>query len=155
MYKHHLLSIIAVLVLLFLFLPLFLIVLTSFNSADTISLPLEGFSLRWFARVFKSRSLVSSLKTSLILAVVASCIGLVIGVFAALAITRKPGKLSEFFLNLFLSPRPDPRHRHRLRAVPVHGGQAGHPAGRRPVDRPPVGGASLYRSFDHRRPEGV
>jgi putative spermidine/putrescine transport system permease protein len=104
MYKHHLLSIIAVLVLLFLFLPLFLIVLTSFNSADTISLPLEGFSLRWFARVFKSRSLVSSLKTSLILAVVASCIGLVIGVFAALAITRKPGKLSDFFLNLFLSP---------------------------------------------------
>lgn len=104
MYKHRLLAFIAFIALAFLFLPLFLIVLTSFNSADTISLPLDGFSLEWFARVFKSRSLVSACKTSLSLAVLSSVIGLVIGTLASIAITRKPGHLSDFFLNLFLSP---------------------------------------------------
>ena len=104
MYKHRVLWLIAVISLLFLFIPLLLIVITSFNSADTISIPLDGFSLKWFARVFKSRSLVSSLKTSLALALVASFIGLVIGIFASIALTRCPGKLSNFLLSLFLSP---------------------------------------------------
>jgi len=104
MYKHHLLSVITIIACAFLFIPLLLIIITSFNSADTISIPLDGFSLSWFGKVFASRSLVSSLRTSLLLALLASCIGLVVGLMCAIAITRKPGKFSSFCLDLFLSP---------------------------------------------------
>lgn len=104
MYKHSVLKLLTLITLAFLFIPLLLIIVTSFNSASTISLPLEGFSLKWFAAVFDSRSLVSSLKSSLSLALWASLLGIVIGLFAAVAIVKRPGKLSSFLLSIFLSP---------------------------------------------------
>ena len=104
MYKHSVLKLLTLITLAFLFIPLLLIIVTSFNSASTISLPLEGFSLKWFAAVFDSRSLVSSLKSSLSLALWASLLGIVIGPFAAVAIVKKSGKLSSFLLSIFLSP---------------------------------------------------
>lgn len=104
MYKHSVLKLLTLITLAFLFIPLLLIIVTSFNSASTISLPLEGFSLKWFAAVFDSRSLVSSLKSSLSLALWASLLGIVIGLFAAVAIVKRSGKLSSFLLSIFLSP---------------------------------------------------
>lgn len=104
MYHHRLLRSIAIVTLAFLFVPLFLIVLTSFNSTDTISLPLEGFSLAWFSKVFASRSLMGSLKTSMLLGLLAASLGLVIGLFAAIALNKRKGKFSSFLLSLFLSP---------------------------------------------------
>lgn len=55
MYKHRLLKCIAIVVLTFVFIPLMLIVLTSFNTRNVIGLPTDGISFRWFAKVFKSR----------------------------------------------------------------------------------------------------
>jgi len=104
MYKHRLITIVAFLTFIFIFMPLILIIITSFNSADTISLPLSGFSLQWFAKVFKSRSLVQSFKNSLTLALVSSVVGIVIGLLAALAIVKRPSKVSNALLSIFLSP---------------------------------------------------
>ena len=104
MYKHRLLKCIAIVVLTFVFIPLMLIVLTSFNTRNVIGLPTDGISFRWFAKVFKSRSLMSGLKLSLSLGVGAAALGMVVGLFAAIAMNRRPGKLSEFFRNLFMMP---------------------------------------------------
>jgi putative spermidine/putrescine transport system permease protein len=104
MYKHRFLTVISYVVFAFIFLPLLLIVITSFNSADSITIPLEGFSLQWFGKVFQSRSLVSSLKNSLILAIVASVIGIVFGLVSSVALVKRPGKVSNFLLSVFLSP---------------------------------------------------
>ena len=104
MYRHRLITIVAWLTLAFIFLPLLLIVITSFNSADTIAIPLDGFSLQWFAKVFKSRSLVQSFKNSLTLALVSSAIGIVFGMFTSVALVKRPGKFSNMLLSLFLSP---------------------------------------------------
>lgn len=104
MYKHRFVTLIAILTLLFIFLPLVLIIVTSFNSANTISLPLQGFSLQWFSKVFKSRALVQSFKNSFILAFFASLAGIVIGLVASLALVKRPGRLSKALLSLFLSP---------------------------------------------------
>lgn len=104
MYKHRFVTLIAVLTLLFIFLPLVLIIVTSFNSANTISLPLQGFSLQWFSKVFKSRALVQSFKNSFILAFFASLAGIVIGLVASLALVKRPDRLSKALLSLFLSP---------------------------------------------------
>lgn len=104
MYKHRFVTLIAILTLLFIFLPLVLIIVTSFNSANTISLPLQGFSLQWFTKVFKSRALVQSFKNSFLLAFTASLVGIVIGLVASLALVKRPGRLSRALLSLFLSP---------------------------------------------------
>ncbi|OHD80908.1 MAG: spermidine/putrescine ABC transporter ATP-binding protein [Spirochaetes bacterium RIFOXYC1_FULL_54_7] len=104
MYKHRLVTIVAWLCFAFIFLPLILIVVTSFNSADSISLPLEGFSLQWFVKVFRSRSLVQSLKNSLVLALVSSTIGIVFGLLSSIALVKRPGKISTILLSIFLSP---------------------------------------------------
>lgn len=104
MYKHRFITIVAFLTFIFIFLPLILIVITSFNSADTISLPLSGFSLQWFAKVFKSRSLVQSFKNSLTLALVSSIVGILVGLLSAIAIVKKPSKVSDALLSIFLSP---------------------------------------------------
>jgi putative spermidine/putrescine transport system permease protein len=104
MYKHRFVALIAILTLLFIFLPLVLIIVTSFNSANTISLPLQGFSLQWFTKVFKSRALVQSFKNSFLLAFTASLVGIVIGLVASLALVKRPGRLSKALLSLFLSP---------------------------------------------------
>ncbi|MDT4761598.1 ABC transporter permease [Sphaerochaeta sp. PS] len=104
MYKHRFIALIAILTLAFIFLPLILIVITSFNSANTISIPLDGFSLQWFAKVFKSRSLMQSFKNSLTLALLASVIGIVIGLVASMALVKRPGKVSNTLLSIFLSP---------------------------------------------------
>ncbi|MFA6785202.1 MAG: ABC transporter permease, partial [Sphaerochaeta sp.] len=104
MYKHRFVTIIAFITFAFIFLPLILIIVTSFNSADTISLPLDGFSLQWFGKVFKSRSLVQSFKNSLALALVASFIGIFLGLLSSIALVKKPGKVSNALLSIFLSP---------------------------------------------------
>lgn len=104
MYKHRLLRCIAIVVLAFVFIPLLLIVLTSFNTSSAISLPKDGITLQWFGKVFKSRSLMAGLKLSLSLGVVAALLGLVVGLFAAIALQKRPGKLSEHIRNLFMLP---------------------------------------------------
>ncbi|AEV28707.1 ABC-type spermidine/putrescine transport system, permease component II [Sphaerochaeta pleomorpha str. Grapes] len=104
MYKHRFVAIVAWIVFAFIFLPLLLIVITSFNSADSITIPLEGFSLQWFGKVFQSRSLVSSFKNSLILALLASIIGIAFGLASSVALVKRPGKLSNLLLSIFLSP---------------------------------------------------
>ncbi len=104
MYRHRLLKCIAIVVLTFVFIPLMLIVLTSFNTGNVIGLPTDGITFRWFGRVFKSRSLMSGLRLSLALGVVAAALGMVVGLFAAIAMNKRPGRLSEFFRNLFMMP---------------------------------------------------
>jgi putative spermidine/putrescine transport system permease protein len=104
MYRHRVVTVIAWLCFLFILLPLALVIITSFNSADKISLPLDGFSLQWFARVFKSRSLVQSLKNSFTLAMASSLIGIVLGIFSSIALVKRPGKISNLLLSIFLSP---------------------------------------------------
>ncbi len=104
MYKHRLLKCIAILVLAFVFIPLLLIVLTSFNRQSAIGLPTQGLSFAWFGKVFKSRSLMGGLKLSLSLGFVAALLGLIVGLFAAIALNKHPGRLSDFIRDLFLMP---------------------------------------------------
>ncbi len=104
MYKHIFLTALSIIVLAFLFIPLILIVITAFNSAATISIPLSGFSLKWFASVFKSRSLTTSLISSLRLALIAAVLGIIIGLFAAVAIVKRSNKASSLLLSFFMSP---------------------------------------------------
>ncbi len=59
----------SILVIIYLFFPVGIIILFSFNSTPAVSFPIRGFSLRWYIEVIESPVFQSALKNSLIVAV--------------------------------------------------------------------------------------
>ena len=82
------LSAIAVLVFVFVYMPLFVILVMSFNAGRTLSWPPSGFSTQWWAKAFDNEGVRSALLTSVELAVIATAIALILGTLAALALAR-------------------------------------------------------------------
>jgi len=66
------------LTLFFLYAPLAIVVLFSFNSTRTYS-SFQGFSLEWYVKLLANETIVNAIYNSLTLAVVSSCLATVIG----------------------------------------------------------------------------
>ncbi|MHA7270696.1 ABC transporter permease [Arthrobacter sp. HLT1-20] len=82
------LGIITALVLLFIYAPLLLVVVNSFNADRTFGWPPKGFTLEWWGRAFESEGVREALVTSLWVAVVSTIISLVLGTLLSLALQR-------------------------------------------------------------------
>ena len=84
--------------------PLLFVVVTAFTSGSTLRFPPEGWSLRWFSEAVTYQPFMTSLVSSLQLAVLAAVFALGLGVPVALAIHRGrlPGK--SLLEGMFLSP---------------------------------------------------
>lgn len=104
MRKNKFLTVYACLVFGFLFLPLAIIAVTAFNTAPTISFPISGFTFKWFANVFATKSFLSGFQLSFMLAIVATLIALLVGVPAAYALSRNSVKGKKLLKSFFLSP---------------------------------------------------
>ncbi len=91
-------------VLLFLYLPIVMLVLFSFNDSSVTSFPLAGFTWRWYQAVLANEQMLRALGNSLIVASAATAITLSLGTLAALALDRYdvPGK--GLFQNAILLP---------------------------------------------------
>lgn len=89
---------------LFLLAPLIIIAILSFNSANTLSLPLEGFSFRWYEELFGNQSLMDGFKVSIVVGIIIAVVDLFIGVSVAYVIDRFefPGRSA--LSGLFLAP---------------------------------------------------
>lgn len=91
-------------VYLFLLGPLFIIVAASFGKAARLQFPPQQLSLHWFQNVFAVQAFMSALWVSVIIALGATAIALVLGIPATYAMSRFrfPGKAA--FNALFSSP---------------------------------------------------
>jgi putative spermidine/putrescine transport system permease protein len=78
----------AVLVLLFLFVPLLLILLYAFNSSNIETWPLPGLTTKWFAATWDDPEIRTSLLLSVQAGLAATGVALVLGSCAAFAIHR-------------------------------------------------------------------
>jgi putative spermidine/putrescine transport system permease protein len=78
----------ASLALLYILVPLIFVVWLAFFRQEIPSFPPEGYSLRWFAAILDQRKFVDGFRTSFEVGVLATLIGLALGVPAALAVTR-------------------------------------------------------------------
>ena len=74
-----------VLVLLFLYVPIFVLIVFSFNETKSRSV-FSGFTLDWYKRLFHNRIIISSLINTIIIASVASVVSTVLGTLAAIGI---------------------------------------------------------------------
>lgn len=84
----------AVLVLMFLILPVLVVIPISFSSSQYLDFPPRGFSLQWYERFLGSEEWTGALWTSVQAGILATLLACVLGTAAALALarTRFPGK---------------------------------------------------------------
>jgi spermidine/putrescine transport system permease protein len=82
------------LAVLFQFIPLWLLVVFSFNDSTNLTLPVHGWTLRWYRQILETDALISSFQTSVLVAVVSALIATAIGAVAGIALTRTrfPGR---------------------------------------------------------------
>ena len=78
----------------FMFLPVAVVVLLSFNSSQFGSFPMEGLSFRWFIRLWENDAIVRAFRVSIVLGALTSAISTIVGILASLALVRYrfPGK---------------------------------------------------------------
>lgn len=75
------------LVLFFLYIPIFVLIVFSFNETKSRSV-FSGFTLDWYIRLFNNRIIISSLINTIIIACVSSVISTVLGTLAAIGINN-------------------------------------------------------------------
>lgn len=101
---HWLFKVIAYSVFFFLVAPLLIVVVTSFGTKSTIEFPITGFTLDWYANVFKTPVFRQSAVTSLWIALISTATAMVIGVPATYYLSRFSTKGRHFLRQYFLSP---------------------------------------------------
>lgn len=93
-------------IMLFLYLPIFVLIAYSFNNGKTTVW--KGFTLKWYSELFKSKAIMSSLYNTLIIAVLASVIATVLGTLAALGIYNLKGFKKKLITNVSNIPIINP-----------------------------------------------
>lgn len=88
----------------FLYLPIWVLIIYSFNDNRTLTWPLTGFTWDWYKKMFANQALLEALGNSLYVAAGATALTLLVGIPAALALDRFnfPGKT--VFRRLLLLP---------------------------------------------------
>lgn len=92
------------LLLAFLFLPVAVVVLFSFNSEPSTSLPFTGFSLRWYEAAFADSRFTTSLGNSIKVAAVTAVFVAFVGANAAFALSRRPSRILNAFSAFVTAP---------------------------------------------------
>lgn len=77
-----------ILVYLFMFLPVGVVVLLSFNASQFGSFPMTGLSLRWFEELASNEAILRAFRTSILLGALTALISTTLGVLASLALVR-------------------------------------------------------------------
>lgn len=102
--KRHPLSVIySVLIFLFLYAPIFVLIVFSFNASKSRG-HWGGFSLRWYESLFKNSMLMDALQTTLSVALVSSAIAVLIGTAAALGLYYSKKRVRNLLMSITSLP---------------------------------------------------
>jgi spermidine/putrescine transport system permease protein len=78
-----------VLVVVFLYAPIVILLIFSFNNSEVPSFPLSGFTLHWYHEFLVNGDLRASLETSAIIAAMTSVGAVILGVLSSIALVRR------------------------------------------------------------------
>ena len=87
------------LMFLFLYAPILLLIIFSFNAGDS-SAVWRGFSLHWYSRLFQNRIIMESVYTTLLVSLLATAIATAAGTFAAIGLYNLGRKKREVLLTV-------------------------------------------------------
>ena len=93
-----------VLVVLFLYAPIVILLIFSFNDSAVPTFPLSGFTLHWYHQFLTNSELRGALENSAIVAAVSSLGAVVLGVLSSIALTRRRFRGKAAVSALVLSP---------------------------------------------------
>ena len=88
----------------FLYAPIAILVIFSFNDNSIPVFPLSGFTLDWYDEALRNGALIDSLRTSAVVAVASGVLSVALGVLASLALARRRFRGRAMASALFLSP---------------------------------------------------
>ncbi|RGC66811.1 Inner membrane ABC transporter permease protein YdcV [Micromonospora sp. MW-13] len=89
---------------LFLLAPLLVVFVISFDAGANLEFPPKEWSLRWYAELAGNSEFLEGLRVSLVLGLVVTAVSLIVGVTAALALTRYDFTGRDGLVGLFTSP---------------------------------------------------
>jgi spermidine/putrescine transport system permease protein len=92
------------LVVLFLYAPIVILLIFSFNDSAVPAFPLSGFTLHWYHEFLANSDLRGALETSAIIAAISSAGAVVLGVLSSIALTRRRFRVRAAVSALLLSP---------------------------------------------------
>ena len=92
------------LVYVFMFAPIVVVIVLSFNPKQFGIFPMEGFSFRWYVRLAQNHSILMAFKSSLILGSLTAFFSTAIGILAAMAFVRFDFRGKNTLNTLLLSP---------------------------------------------------
>lgn len=95
------------LILLFLYAPIIVLVVFSFNDSKSRS-NWSGFTFRWYMELFQDTAILKALYYTILVAVLSSIISMIIGTYAAIGISNMPGISKQIALNLNYLPVLNP-----------------------------------------------
>ena len=94
-------TILAVLVILFMILPIFILYPISFSPTSYIVFPNEGFSTQWYEKLFSDPLWAQAVQNSIVIAIFTTILSLLLGTIAAVCMNRFSHKwktvLGEYF----------------------------------------------------------
>jgi spermidine/putrescine transport system permease protein len=93
-----------VLLALFLYAPLVVLVIFSFDDSQVQTLPYAGFTLRWFHAVFSNGALIDAVQRSAVIALFTALAATILGLVTAVALTAKRLALRGLATALLLLP---------------------------------------------------
>ena len=96
-----------VLMFMFLYLPMVVLVVASFNTGKNIT-QFEGFTLQQYVRLFRDDKLLGLLGNSLLIAILSSLIATVFGTLSAVGINNLKPKMRNFVMGLTNIPMTNP-----------------------------------------------
>ena len=92
------------LVLVFLFTPVVVVVLFSFNNSAALAFPFRGFSLQWYRVLVGDSNALDAIRHSLQIALVTALVDGVVGTMAAIALVRYPFRGSRVLTVVIIAP---------------------------------------------------
>lgn len=95
------------LVFLFLYAPIFALVVFSFNDSKSMA-HWGGFTFKWYERLIHNESIMSALYYTIVVAVLSSIIATIIGTISAIGIHKMRGKGRKLILNINYLPVLNP-----------------------------------------------
>ena len=97
------------LIFLFLYAPILVLMVFSFNDTETSSRTVwSGFSLRWYQKLFEDRLILEALRNTLIIAVIAAAAATVLGTVAAVGINSMKKLPRRVMMNITNFPMVNP-----------------------------------------------
>ena len=91
------------LVFLFLYLPIIVLIVFSFNDTK-LNILFEGFTLKWYGTLAENRTLLEAFKNTLVVAIISTLISIVIGTIGAFGLSRYDFKGKKLINSLIYIP---------------------------------------------------